>query len=108
MNNEHLKRDPEILVIGKNTEGASRAVALPIVSGAPKVTHAYANIAIYRKMILDFSGLRDASPAMYQVCRDVINRDQNAALPRGMDRRIAKSSRQVTITYEQPIEHDFR
>lgn len=107
-NKDHLKRDPDTIVIRQATESEHQAVAEAVESGRPTISVFYANRACYRKSVLDASGLHLKQPAMHEVCLSIINKDQNAPLPRGMDRRISKSARQVPITYEQPIEHTFQ
>jgi hypothetical protein len=105
---DHLKRDPDTIVIGQATESEYQAVVEAVKSGRPTISVVYANLACYRKSVLDASGLRLKQPAMYDVCLSIIDKDQNAPLPRGMDRRIARSVRQFEITYEQPIDHTFQ
>lgn len=105
---ELLSRDPETIVIGEATESARQVIAEAVKSGEPTISVVYANLACYRKSVLDASGLRLDQPAMYEVCLSIIDKDQNATLPRGMDRRIVRAAKKTKITYEQPIEHTFQ
>lgn len=104
---DQLKRDPDTIVIGQATQSEHQAVVEAVESGRPSISVVYANLACYRKSVLDASGLHFKQPAMYEVCLSIIDKDQKAPLPRGMDRRIVRSVRQFEITYEQPIEHTF-
>lgn len=105
---DHLKRDPDTIAIRQATESERQAAVEAVEPGRPTISVFYANRACYRKSLLDASGLHLKQPAMYEVCLSIIDKDQNAPLPRGMDRRIASSARQVQITYEQPIEHTLQ
>jgi len=106
--NELLRRDPETIVIGETNESERQLLTEAVESGKPTISVIYANLACYRKSILDASGLHLVQPAMYEVCRSIIDKDQNAPLPRGLDRRIARAAKMTKITYEQPIEHTFQ
>lgn len=105
---DQLKRDPDTIVIGQATGSEHQAVVEAVESGRPTISVVYANLACYRKSVLDASGLHLKQPAMYEVCLSIIDKDHNAPLPRGMDRRISRSAKQGRISYEQPIEHTFQ
>jgi hypothetical protein len=110
---EQLKLDPETLLVGEVTKSKQislRALVEAISAESPTFTHANENLGIYRKAVLDFSGLRQTKPAMYAVCKSILKQDENTAFPRGMDRHIArarKARKAHSIHYESPIEFTF-
>lgn len=104
---DQLARDPDVLVIGETTGKECRAVVEAIESGAPVITYAYADLALYRKGELAASGLAHSNPAMYEVCAGIIGNDAKARLPRGIERRIPAPRQNGCFTYESPRTHQF-
>lgn len=103
-----MNSEPGNLVIGQTIKGETKAVITTIMTGYPKITKIYQDIGLYRKTVLGLSSLKAIAPAMYKVCLDIIERDQNAALPRGMERRIARLMKRTSMTYEEPVEYTYR
>lgn len=104
---DRLKRDPEVIVIGETSDKELWGAKDVIKSGEPTVTHAYADLALYRQGELVASGLPHTKPAMYEVCVNIIRNDAKARLPRGMDQHISNPRRNGGFTYESPRTYQF-
>lgn len=95
-NKQELARDPHTIVIGvdstgvENVEGISAFQALQAGEVVYETLH---SAGAYRLMMIACSNLMQTHPAMASVCLGIVDKDEKATLPRGLERRLRTSSK---------------